>query len=797
MSSQQIGNAFEAEVAELYNIMGYEVELNTLIAGQQVDIIATKYIPGGGLIKLMIECKYKGESKTAGNEDIQSIAGAYALAKASNLIHGCIVITTNSFTLQAKEAAKTSGILLKTKGQLIEELIDFSPYYKELRRSYVIEFGGQHNSWFIKSKAKYKNETLNNLDEFVENWLLKENKKPFVIRGGYGTGKTSFCKHFVLHLLDKVPGVFPIIIELRDFQKAIKIESLIRDFLDRKCLADSPRFEIFWKMYKEKKILIFFDGFDEMASRVDSTVIESNLIEIERFSKEVGNVIITCRPEYFISEKEELKAWIPKNDPLVERMAEYEPIDLELWNNEQVEYYIRQRLKNKSSSISANKFLSALEEVSSNSDISTRAVHLDIAVKVLPFMIENGIELNRPNLYKTYISSEFDREVIKNKRLRIISDDDRLALLTTIAFKNYSSLTDELDFETTANVIRTELKIPKQEIDSVTRDFLNRSFLTRNNNSYRFAHKSLGEYLVATRMYEFIKEKDFSFLHNCPLSSAISGMTFELFGGFGNYLKYLNEFNLNEEPESITYFKKISFLSLSLSDLLHAKFFTSNRAEKNDRYYEQAGLAHDIGNLIGVIRLLSDSKVLFTDEVLNERNGNSIRSCWGQLLELMSRFENLSVNDLRFIPIATKINIDEILKTVLKRYNQDDVIVNGSCKLFNGDKVILARIFDNLMHNAFYEINSGPLKDRRLEIDIIEDEHIDKVYISFTNSTVANKFSKEFLLNMFKFGFTTKGKGHGIGLHIVKHLVELHKGSVAVAQSNGKIIFSLELGRLE
>lgn len=36
MSSQQIGNAFETEVAELYNIMGYEVELNTLIAGQHL-----------------------------------------------------------------------------------------------------------------------------------------------------------------------------------------------------------------------------------------------------------------------------------------------------------------------------------------------------------------------------------------------------------------------------------------------------------------------------------------------------------------------------------------------------------------------------------------------------------------------------------------------------------------------------------------------------------------------------------------------------------------------------------------
>lgn len=796
MSSQQIGNAFEAEVAELYNIMGYEVELNTLIAGQQVDIIATKYIPGGGLIKLMIECKYKGESKTAGNEDIQSIAGAYALARASNLIHGCIVVTTNSFSLQAKEAAKTSGILLKTKGQLIEELIDFSPYYKELRRAYIAEFGDKDNSWFIKGKAKYKNETLNNLDEFFENWLLKENKKPFVIRGGYGTGKSSFCKHFALNLLDKDPGVFPIIIELRDFQKAIKIESLIRDFLDRKCLADSPRFEIFWKMYKEKKILIFFDGFDEMASRVDSTVIESNLIEIERFSKEVGNVIITCRPEYFISEKEELKAWIPKNDPLVERMAEYEPIDLELWNNEQVEYYIRQRLKNKSSSISVNKFLSALEEVSANSDIATRAVHLDIAVKVLPFMIENGIELNRPNLYKTYISSEFDREVIKNKRLRIISDDDRLALLTTIAFKNYSTLSDELDFETTANVIRAELKVPKQEIDSVTRDFLNRSFLTRNNNSYRFAHKSLGEYLVATRIYEFIKDNDFSFLHNCPLSSAISGMTFELFGGFGNYLKYLDEFRLDEESQSIIYFKKIVFLSLSLNDLLQAKFFASNRAKKNDKYYELAGLAHDIKNLIYSIRLLSDSKFSFTNEVLNEDSGNSIRSCWFQILELMSRLKYLSVNDWRIVPIAAKINVDEILKKVSKRYMVEDILINGSCKYFHGDEVILARIFDKFMGNAFYEINSGSIKDKRLEIDIIEDG-LEKIYITFTNSTVTNKLSKEFLHYMFKFGFTTENKGHGIGLHIVKHLVELHKGSITVEQSDGKIKFSLEIGRLE
>src|SRR4051812_3895049 len=99
MDTTDVGDGFEAEVTQLYRLMGYKVERNVRLVGQQLDIVATRDLPGAGRHVVLVECKYKGGGRSAGNEEIQSIAGAYITARTKNLANSCAVVTNTAFTL--------------------------------------------------------------------------------------------------------------------------------------------------------------------------------------------------------------------------------------------------------------------------------------------------------------------------------------------------------------------------------------------------------------------------------------------------------------------------------------------------------------------------------------------------------------------------------------------------------------------------------------------------------------------------------------------------------------------------
>jgi hypothetical protein len=205
------------------------------------------------------------------------------------------------------------------------------------------------------------------------------------------------------------------------------------------------------------------------------------------------------------------------------------------------------------------------------SDLSVRAVHLDLIVKMLPNMIDREVPITRPNLYQTYIARELSRETIHNKRLRLISDEDRLALMRIVAAERFFESYDDLNFEVAARIVQRELGLSKPEVEPVTRDFLNRSFLHREGDTYRFAHKSLGEYLFALELHDRIIKGDLAFFEKTIISSAVAGMVLDLFGGLEAFNQMLIALMLNPDRFRIedTEITRVNFAAMGLADYTH------------------------------------------------------------------------------------------------------------------------------------------------------------------------------------------------------------------------------------
>lgn len=131
-----------------------------------------------------------------------------------------------------------------------------------------------------------------------------------------------------------------LVIPLRDYAKAVSVESLFSEFFFRQHEIKLPGYSAFEQLNPMGKLLLIFDGFDEMAARVDRQAMINNFWELAKVVVPGSKAILTCRTEHFPEAKEgrslvnaELKA---STANLTGEMPQFEVLELEKFNDEQI-----------------------------------------------------------------------------------------------------------------------------------------------------------------------------------------------------------------------------------------------------------------------------------------------------------------------------------------------------------------------------------------------------------------------------------------------------------------------------
>ncbi|HEY9600817.1 MAG TPA: ATP-binding protein, partial [Allocoleopsis sp.] len=141
----------------------------------------------------------------------------------------------------------------------------------------------------------------------------------------------------------------------------------------------------------------------------------------------------------------------------------------------------------------------------------------------------------------------------------------------------------------------------------------------------------------------------------------------------------------------------------------------------------------------------------------------------------------------------TPANLIDGIETVLTLYQNQlkhgvDVIRNyAELPLILCYPDELNQVWLNLFHNALQAMDErGSLK-----IDVIQQEQ--QVKISITDS--GRGIPEEIKTKIFEPFFTTKsrGEGSGLGLHMVKKILEKHHGTIEVESVPGKTMFTIVL----
>ncbi|PIX84786.1 MAG: hypothetical protein COZ32_11815 [Nitrospirae bacterium CG_4_10_14_3_um_filter_53_41] len=201
-------------------------------------------------------------------------------------------------------------------------------------------------------------------------------------------------------------------------------------------------------------------------------------------------------------------------------------------------------------------------------------------------------------------------------------------------------------------------------------------------------------------------------------------------------------------------------------------------------------IAHEINNPLHVI----SANLQFAQMVQDDRE--KVKTCLEKGLQEVGRIEHLT-RQLMDVARPTELNICELsiedvlentllfLKDVgeIKRLEVRRNFTRGLPRI-SGDQSQLEQVFRNLIINASQAMEGSSSRILTVSTRFLPDLR----YVEVTVSDTGCGIPKENLEKIFEPFFTTKekGKGNGLGLPIIKGIVERHKGRIEVTSRPGE-----------
>ena len=347
------------------------------------------------------------------------------------------------------------------------------------------------------------------IEGYIDLWLNDPVKEHISVLGEFGTGKTWFAMHYAWMALQRYKDAqkrglerprLPLVIPLRDYAKAVSVESLFSEFFFRKHEIPLAGYSAFEQLNRMGKFLLIFDGFDEMAAKCDRQEMINNFWELAKTVVPGAKVILTCRTEHFPEAKEgralsnaELQA---STTILTGETPQFEVLELEKFNDEQI-----------GQALSFQTETATVEKVMKNPqllDLARRPVMTELILEALPD-IEAGKPVDMSRIYLYAVRRKIERDIKAERTFTSLAD--KLYFLCELSWEMLSTDQMSINYRGFPDRIRGlfgSIVQEEKDLDHWHYDMMGQTMLIRNaDGDYTPAHRSLLEFFVA---YKFAAE---------------------------------------------------------------------------------------------------------------------------------------------------------------------------------------------------------------------------------------------------------------------------------------------------
>jgi PAS domain S-box-containing protein len=198
-----------------------------------------------------------------------------------------------------------------------------------------------------------------------------------------------------------------------------------------------------------------------------------------------------------------------------------------------------------------------------------------------------------------------------------------------------------------------------------------------------------------------------------------------------------------------------------------------------------SGMAHEIGTPMNVI--LGRAEYLM-DRVQEESVKKSLRTIVVQVERITKVMNQLLAFARRKPPERGPLDLKDIVEDSLELFRERlarsgvtvELALDDHCSEAKADADQMSQVMINLIMNALHAMEDGGT----LRVGLEQEQD----WIKLTVADTGHGIPKDAFPNIFKPFFTTKefGKGTGLGLTVVKGIIEEHQGTITVESEEGK-----------
>ncbi|WP_396171531.1 sensor histidine kinase [Flavobacterium sp.] len=255
----------------------------------------------------------------------------------------------------------------------------------------------------------------------------------------------------------------------------------------------------------------------------------------------------------------------------------------------------------------------------------------------------------------------------------------------------------------------------------------------------------------------------------------------------------LGETSLNQKNEKIVLeasSKEINLLIRAYNamvDELEASALKLAQSEREEAWQEMAKqVAHEIKNPLTPMRLTVQSfqrKFDANDPNLKQKI-NDYSETLIQQIDTMSSVAS-AFSNFASMPAQQNetLNVVEVVELTMDIFNEEYIHfeAEGAAIISKIDRTQLIRIITNLVKNA---IQAVPESQENKAIAVSIKKQSNTVLITVSDNGIG--IAKEDFNRIFEPKFTTKSSGMGLGLGIIKNIIENYKGTITLESQKGK-----------
>ena len=271
-------------------------------------------------------------------------------------------------------------------------------------------------------------------------------------------------------------------------------------------------------------------------------------------------------------------------------------------------------------------------------------------------------------------------------------------------------------------------------------------------------------------------------------------------------LKFNKKINVNQNDELGDLFNNVNIMSKRLEDNIKElnkaniklkEDLIEKEKQENARKKLIANISHEFKTPLTIISGYSQLMLSETKDEENKKNLNVMISEAERLSDLVHEFLELSKLESGNIKLNKEmVDINTIIKNEIDKLNVDikNKGANVTLKLCKDaelfvDKKEFTKVIENLLTNAI-KFTKG---DKRIVVKTyVKDEYF--YYEVYNSGDIIKESDMENIFNSYyKDKSTRNKKGTGLGLTIVKVVVDLHSGECFVKNTSDGVKFTIKI----